>query len=101
MGGIAIKEKAFGTINTSAGEVQVLAMSHRVFASGAFTTLGGDTAESIPVSGCLAADLAFVWVKSGTGYVVQALAGIGAIAVTMDQNPGAATVLGYILLRAL
>jgi hypothetical protein len=101
MGGIAIKEKAFGTINTALGEVQVLDMSHRIFASGVFTTAGGDTAESIPVSGCLATDLAFVSVKSGTGYVAQALAGVGAIAVTMSENPGAATILSYMILRAL
>ena len=85
---------------TKAMLAAIVTPSHVVKYAGEFTTTGGDASESISVPGCLATDLAFVLKKSGTGYVLAAAAGVDAIAVTMSEDPGAASVLYYVILRA-
>lgn len=80
-----------------------ISYSHRVFAAGEFTTLGGDASESISVPGALATDLAFVFLKTpgaSPESVSSAAAGIDSIAVTMSGDPSTDHVLVYQLLRA-
>lgn len=77
--------------------------SHRVFAAGEFTTAGGDATESITVAGCLATDLAFVFMKTpgaSPETIVSAAAGVGSISVTMSGDPSTDHVLCYQVLRA-
>lgn len=85
---------------TAAMLATAIAPSHVVKYAGEFTTAGGDVSESIPVVGALGTDIAIVLKKSGTGVVEAAAAGADAIAVTMSADPGAATVLSYIVMRA-
>jgi len=103
MAGIAIKEQALGTIETSAGHVQSLDMSHSVWASGTFQTAGGDANEQITLVGCLITDIAIVAVKSSAGsvYLISAVAAANAINVVLSGNPSTTTYLYYIVLRAL
>lgn len=80
-----------------------ISFSHRVFAAGEFTTVGGDSSESISVPGALATDLAFVMLKDlGTNQetVLAAVAGTDAIAVEFTGDPGADEIVCYQLLRA-
>lgn len=85
---------------TKAMLASVITPSHVAKYAGEFTTTGGDADETIPVVGALATDICMVMTKSGTGYVVNAAVGVDAIAVTMSADPGAATVLYYIVMRA-
>jgi len=103
MPGIAIKEQAIGTVETSAGQVQSLDMSHRIWAAGTFQTAGGDANEAIALVGCLATDIAIVIAKSSAAsrYVVSAVAAADVINVVMSGDPLTTTYLYYLVLRAL
>jgi len=73
-----------------------------VFAAGTFTTVGGDVAESIPVTGALVGDICLVQVQTvGTGArtVDEAIVAANAITVEMSGDPAANTVLNYVVLR--
>lgn len=78
--------------------------SHKVVASGTFTTLGGDANESITVAGCLSTDLAIVQLKTKGATprtILTSAAGSGAIAVEMSGDPSTDHVLKYVLFRAV
>jgi hypothetical protein len=77
--------------------------SHRVFAAGEFTTLGGDASEAITVSGAAATDLAIVNMKvqgAGVRTILTAAAATDAINVVLSGDPSTDHVLTYMLLRA-
>lgn len=77
--------------------------THRVFAAGEFTTVGGDATESITVAGALATDLAFVVLKTpgvSPETIISSAAGIGAITVVFSADPSTDHVVTYQLLRA-
>lgn len=79
-------------------------MGYRIFAAGEFTTVGGDSSESISVSGALASDLAFVFLKvpgAAPRAVSYAAAAAGAINVEMSGDPSNDHELVYALLRAI
>ena len=78
-------------------------LGYRVFAAGEFTTAGGDSSETITVSGAATSDLALVLVKTAGATprsIVAAAAGSGSIAVTLSGDPSTDHVLTYVLLRA-
>ena len=75
-----------------------------VFATGKFTTAGGDATETISVTGVLATDVVIVTVNTlGTGSrtIVSAIAATDAITVTMSGDPSTNHVLGYTVIRAV
>lgn len=77
--------------------------SHRVFAAGTFTTVGGDANESITATGALATDLAFVEIRTVGGTprtIVSAIAATNAINVVFSGDPAADHVVCWQLLRA-
>ncbi len=70
---------------------------------GVFNTVGGDAAESIPVSGAVAGDIAIVTVKTAgisPASIVAAAATTDAITVTMSADPSTDHVLQYQVFRA-
>lgn len=74
-----------------------------IVAAGEFTTAGGDTDETIPVSGALATDIALVTLHTAGGTprtVVDASASSDQIDVDMSDDPSTDHVLSYLLLRA-
>ena len=75
--------------------------SHVVKYAGVATTAGGDADEVLSVDGALATDIAVVMKKSGTGYVLAAAVDTDVINVTMSEDPGAASVLSYVVYRAI
>lgn len=74
--------------------------SHVVKFAGLFTTAGGDTTETISVTGVVSSDLVFVFSKTGNAQVVRAAAGTDEITVTTSADPGNDDVLQYMVLRA-
>lgn len=77
--------------------------SHVVKFAGTHTTAGGDTAESITVTGATATDIVAVTVKTAGAVptsVVAAAAGTDAISVTMSADPSTDHVLQYVVFRA-
>lgn len=80
-----------------------IAPSHVVKFAGTFTTVGGDAAESITVTGALATDIVCVTVKTAGASpesIVAAAAATDAINVTMSADPSNDHVLQYVVLRA-
>lgn len=99
-------------MNSIASDVQLgtvlsnmdVTRSHVVKYAGSFTTVGGDAAESISVSGVVATDIVQVSVKTAGATprsIVAAAAGTNAIAVTMSGDPSTDHVLHYVVLRAV
>lgn len=79
------------------------APSHVVKYAGTFTTLGGDTTESITVTGALATDIVTVTVKTAGAVpvsIVAATAATNAITVTTSADPSTDHVLQYLVFRA-
>jgi hypothetical protein len=77
--------------------------SHKVIAAGTFTTVGGDTTESIPATGALGTDLAFVQLRTPGNTpvtLVAAAATTDAITVTTSADPAADHVICWQILRA-
>jgi len=75
-----------------------------VFATGKFTTAGGDATETISVTGVLTTDVVIVAVNTlGTGSrtIVSAIAAANAITVTLSGDPSTDHVLGYTVIRAV
>ncbi len=77
-----------------------------VVAAGSHTTTGGAATEDIEVTGMLQTDVPIVTVQdNGTNNVTllesKAKAGGGNITCTFSGNPGADTIINYIVLRAL
>jgi hypothetical protein len=88
---------------TSAKLAVALQPSHVVKYAGTFQTVGGDAAESIPVSGALGTDIALVFLKAKGASPVTILcaaAGTDAIAVTMSGDPSTDHYLYYVVFRA-
>lgn len=80
-----------------------IAPSHVVKFAGTFTTAGGDTTESITVTGATATDIAVVTVKTAGASpvsIVAAAAGTNAITVTTSADPSTDHVLYYVVYRA-
>lgn len=100
MGAVAHKVQ-LGTLLSAAEETSVTPAASAAY-KGTFTTLGGDTTESIPVVGVTAADIVQVNVKTAGGTprsVVAAAAGTDAISVTLSGDPSTDHVLQYIVFR--
>lgn len=79
------------------------ASAFSAIAAGTFTTLGGDAAESIPVSGALSTDIVVVTVKTVGATprsIVAATAASNAINVTLSNDPSTDHVLQYVVFRA-
>jgi hypothetical protein len=69
-----------------------------------YTTVGGAAAEAITVTGLLATDLAFVQVVdngSGNVTVLQAVCTANTLTVTFSGNPGADTVINYLITTSI
>lgn len=74
-----------------------------VFAAGEFTTAGGDTDETITVSGALATDLCIVTMQTAGAVpvtIIDASVSAGQIDVDMSADPSTDHVLTYLVLRA-
>lgn len=73
-----------------------------LFASGSFTTVGGDATETITIAGVLATDSVHVTVAavgSTPRIIITAIAIAGAITVTLADDPAADHVLNYSVMR--
>lgn len=72
--------------------------------AGVFTTLGGDTTETIPVAGVLPTDVVSVVTQvfgaGTTPAVVFATPGTDQIVVELTANPNTDSILQYIVVRA-
>lgn len=80
-----------------------IAPSHIVVAAGEFTTAGGDTDETITVSGLLATDIVIVTLHTAGASpvtIVDASASAGQIDVDMSADPSTDHVLSYVAYRA-
>lgn len=78
--------------------------SHVAKYAGTFTTVGGDAAEAITVTGAAATDIVVVTVKTAgvsPASVVAAAAATNAINVTMSADPSSDHVLQYVVFRAV
>jgi hypothetical protein len=76
--------------------------SHYIFAAGEFTTAGGDTDETISVSGALASDICIVSLHTAGAVpvtVIDAACGADDIDVDMSADPSTDHVLSYIVMR--
>jgi hypothetical protein len=64
---------------------------------------GGSATATITDSSVTAADVVIVQVQASTNaaHVVKSVPGTGSITVTLSADPGASTVLSYIVVRAL
>lgn len=74
-----------------------------IVAAGQFTTAGGDTAESVTVTGALATDIAIASIEdNGTNNVtlLQTAAATNAVNFTMSANPSTDCIINYFVLRA-
>lgn len=93
-----------GPINSTNGyKVNGTAMSHYVYAAGEFTTAGGDTDETITVTGVVATDIVLVTMHTAGATpvtIVDASASAGQIDVDMSADPSTDHVLSYVVLRA-
>ena len=77
--------------------------SHIVVYAGEFTTVGGDTDETISVSGVVATDLVHVTLHTAGATpvtIIDAAAGTDQIDVDMSADPSTDHVLTYSVLRA-
>lgn len=80
-----------------------IAPSHVVKYAGTFTTVGGDAAESISVSGVVGTDIVCVTIQSvgvAPVTIAAAAATTDAISVTMSADPSNDHVLQYVVFRA-
>jgi len=71
--------------------------------AGSFTTAGGDAAESIPVAGALATDIAIATLKAKGATprtILTAVAAENAITLEFSGDPSTDHVVGYMVLRA-
>lgn len=78
--------------------------THICIAAGEFTTAGGDAAESITVAGLVATDrvvASLAQVGSTPRTILTAIAGTGAIAVTMSGDPSTDHKINYACFRAV
>lgn len=98
-GTIAATDSILSAFNKIVGNLAAKVPNKSLIYSGKFTTAGGDTAEAITQAGVLATDIVMVQVQSGTGYVVSATAAENAVNVVMSADPGAATVLNWLVFR--
>ena len=100
--GISSSQIAAGAVTLSKLAAGV-APSHIAKAAGSFTTLAGSASQTIPISGCLASDIAIVTMKTPGATprtVLSAVAAAGQINVVMSGDPSTDHVLNYVLLRA-
>jgi len=77
--------------------------SSRIFASGSFTTAGGDANEAIPVTGLLASDVVITQLHTKGASpvtIVTAIAAAGQINVVMSADPSTDHIIKYFVLRA-
>ena len=78
--------------------------SHVVVAAGEFTTLGGDTDETIAITGLLATDIVLVNLHTAGATpvtIIDASASADQIDVDMSADPSTDHVLSYIVYRAV
>lgn len=79
------------------------AIPFQVAISGKSNFAGGSTTATITAAGVTSADVVIVQVQASTNasHVVKSVPGTGSITVTLSADPGASTVLSYIVVRAL
>lgn len=75
----------------------------QVAKSGKSNFAGGSTTATITDASVASSDVVIVQVQASTNaaHVVKSVPGTGSITVTLSADPGAATVLSYIVVRAL
>lgn len=89
--------------NISAGSINGIDPASQVFASGSFTTAGGDANESITVTGALSSDLAFVQMHTlglTPRTLLTAQSASNAINLVFSDDPSTDHVVKWMLLRA-
>lgn len=76
--------------------------SHIVKFAGKLSNGGGSASITIPVTGVLASDVAFVQIESSTNAVSvqKSTPGLNTVNVLLSGDPGAATIVSYQVLRA-
>lgn len=87
----------------SVSSVNGIDPASQVFASGSFTTAGGDANESIVVTGALSSDLAFVQMHTiglTPRTLLTAQAASNAINLVFSDDPSTDHVVKWMLLRA-
>ena len=93
-----------GAVDSEAGfKNNGTAISHFVFAAGEFTTAGGDTDETITVTGALATDLVVVTLHTAGAVpvtIIDAAAAAGQINVDMSADPSTDHILTFVVYRA-
>ena len=74
---------------------------YEIFAAGTITTAGGDTVESVTLTGALASDIAFVnySVSDDTDTIAKAVMTANTLTVTLSANPGTTHGLHYVVIR--
>lgn len=75
-----------------------------IVAAGQFTTAGGDATETIPATGVLATDIAFVSLESdGTNdsAILTAAAAADSVVVTMNEDPGTDILINWMVVRVV
>lgn len=95
--------RRFGQRERKMLESVAAAIPFQVAASGKSNFAGGSTTATITAAGVTAADVVIVQVQASTNasHVVKSVPGTGSITVTLSADPGASTVLSYIVVRAL
>lgn len=98
-------EVVYGNLDARGGRtVSGTTETHYVVAAGTFTTAGGDAAESIPVTGITASDIAVCQLATEGSTPVTldaAIATTNAITVTMSADPSTDHVISYVVYRAI
>lgn len=95
--------RRFGQRERKMLESVAAAIPFQVAASGKSNFAGGSTTATITAADVTAADVVIVQVQASTNasHVVKSVPGTGSITVTLSADPGASTVLSYIVVRAL
>lgn len=95
--------RRFGQRERKLLESVAAAIPVQVAISGKSSFAGGSTSATITAAGVVATDVVIVQVQASTNasHVVKSVPGTGSIAVTLSADPGASTVLSYIVVRAL
>lgn len=95
--------RRFGQRERKLLESVAAAVPFNVVASGKSNFAGGSTTATISNAAIAATDVVIVQVQASTNasHVVKVLPGAASATVTLSADPGAATVLQYIVVRAL
>jgi hypothetical protein len=95
--------RRFGQRERKLLETVAASIPFQVAKSGKSNFAGGSVTATITDTAVTAADVVIVQVQASTNaaHVVKSVPGTGSITVTLSADPGASTVLSYIVVRAL